>query len=59
MVRLFSFNICESHFVVEDMTEIKQFVYRESLGFYLFKAGVKIPRSKAPLERGIEEGFCF
>lgn len=42
--------------MVEDTTEIKQFIYQEALGFYLFKAAVKIPRSEAPLERGKEKG---
>lgn len=41
MVRLFSFNIYESHFVMEVMTETKQFLYLEVLGMYIcFKAGV-------------------
>lgn len=35
MVRLFSFNIYESHFVMEVKTGIKQFLYQEVLGLYL------------------------
>lgn len=42
MVRLFSFNVYESHFVMEVMTETKQFLYQEVLVIYIwFKTGLR------------------